>query len=124
MVMNPDPVQCDRKCYDRCNNYSESASYLCTTAKYPMLTPQRQSGIDVSPPAAMNTGVTDGDQKCNRASKLYDAEVKLELRTGAEAHGSRRTSQEIRDLCLHEWPRARRSVAEQAKKLDMFGKRF
>lgn len=91
--MNQDPVYCDRKCYDGYNDYLESALDVRATVKYSIgvtgsFTSHRQSGIDVLPPAAVNTSVTDADQKCNRNSKLRNAEVKLEFRIVEDAHGS------------------------------------
>lgn len=52
------------------------------------LTSDCQRGVDIPPPAAMNTGVTDDYQKCNGKSKLRDAEVKLKFGVAEEAHDS------------------------------------
>ena len=117
--MNPNPAQCDRKCYNGYNDCLESASDICTFVKYPIvmtgsLTSYGQSGIDVPPPAAVNTGVTDDNQKCDRTSKLCDAKVILEFGTAEEAHNSHEMVRNRGILGLA----IRRSIAENARSFD------
>lgn len=75
---------------------------ICTTGKHPVvvtgfLTSYRQSGVDVPPPAAMGTGVTDDNQKCNRKRELRDAEVILEFGIIEDAHDRPKDELEIKE---------------------------
>jgi hypothetical protein len=50
-----------------------------TVTKMRSLTSHSQSAIDIPPPTAMNTGVTNDDQESNGQSKLDDSKVILEF---------------------------------------------